>query len=151
MDLIKNHEEKHDQVYERHILPFSTSEKFQYSLENKEDPKSEFIVKFNKQKESMLIISTVDDARCHLTITEAQLRYHLGTMSLQRFVDCLVGLDLKMGLFSRYKTAVSGNFSLDDLNDSTEARFLLEILVNMRYAASKASAVYHSLKKASPK
>ena len=151
LDLIKKHEEEYDQVYVRHMLPFSTAENFQYSLEHKVHPKYEFIVKFNKQKESMLIISTVDDARCHLTITETQLRYHLGTISLQRFADSIVSLEVKTGLFSRYKTAVSEKFSIEELNDSTEARFRLEILVNMRYAASKSPAVYHQLKDASSK
>lgn len=101
----------------------------------------------------MLIISRDDGARCHLNITETQLNYHLGTISLQRFVDYLRTLDIKAGsgIFSRYKTAVTGKFNINELNDSTEARFLLEILVNMRYAAPKSSAIYHQLKDTSSK
>lgn len=151
LDLIKIHEEEFDQVYECYLLPSSTAESFQYTLENREDSESELIVRFNKQKESMFIISTADGARCHLEMSETKLSYHLGNVSLREFADCIKTLDIKptRSIFSRYKNVINGQFKIDELDDSIETEILLNVFVNLRYAASKSSAIYHQLKDAS--
>lgn len=148
LNLIEVHELLNDQLYNYYLLPFSTSENFQYSLEHIEQPELEFIVKYNRKKEAMYIISTVDGVRCRLDITKTILNYHLVDISLQTFTDYIVSLEFKKSpnKLSRHKEVLSGKLNLDELDNSPESKNLLNVLLNMRYVASKSSNIYKQLK-----
>lgn len=147
-DWIETHEWLNDQVFDCHILPFSNVEKFQFSLERQNRPQSEFIINFDANKEILYIISMEDRAVCQLALSPTFLKFHLQKISLQRFVDRLIhfGVKKKSTYLTEHVKAVTNGLILNTIEDTREGRDLIDLLIDLRYAAIQSFKVYNQLK-----